>query len=92
MTTPSDRSPQQLRTDVERTQSDLQQNVHELNERVNPQRVAQRLMTSMKQSASSVRDKVMGVPSAISDTSGNLTSGVQENARGNPLEIGRAHV
>src|SRR5215203_7357270 len=82
-----ERSAAQLRVEVERTQDDLHQNVRELNERVNPSRMMSRKKESVTSTFGSAKDKIMGVPDALTPGDG-VASSVRQTTQGNPLAAG----
>jgi len=83
-----ERTPEQVRADVERTQDDLQRNVRELNDKVNPSRIASRQKEQAQQSLRGMRERVMGVPQSVASTSGGVGTTVRETTQGNPLAAG----
>ena len=87
-----DRTPEEVRADVERTRDDLQRNVSELNDRVNPSRVMARQRESMQSSLTTVRDRIMGIPDTIGTTGADMKSNVRSTTAGNPLAAGAVAV
>jgi len=83
-----ERSPTQLRAEVERTQADLHRNVRELNERANPSRVMARKKESIQGSLSSARERIMGVPGTVAQSGEGVANSVRQTAQGNPLAAG----
>jgi ElaB/YqjD/DUF883 family membrane-anchored ribosome-binding protein len=83
-----ERSPTQLRAEVERTQADLHRNVRELNERANPSRVMARKKESIQGSLSSARERIMGVPGSVAQSGEGVATSVRQTAQGNPLAAG----
>ncbi|MFL6178909.1 MAG: DUF3618 domain-containing protein [Actinomycetes bacterium] len=83
-----ERSPTQLRAEVERTQADLHRNVRELNERANPSRVMARKKESIQGSLSSARERIMGVPGSVAQSGEGVANSVRQTAQGNPLAAG----
>jgi len=83
-----ERSPEQVRIEVERTQADLQRDVDQLSEKVNPKNVISRKTEGLRSSAGGVRNKVMGIPGAVGETSSNVTGDIARTAKGNPLAAG----
>jgi len=80
--------PDQLRADIERTRSELAGDVDRLADRTSPKRIVERRWGRMKDSATSVRHRVMG---ASEDAMGSVREAPQAVARtasGNPLAAG----
>ena len=86
--TAGERSPTQIRAEVERTQADLHRNVRELNERANPSRVIARKKESIQGSLSSARERIMGVPGSVAESSEGVANSVRHTTQGNPLAAG----
>ena len=82
------RTPEQVRADVERTQGDLQRNVNELNERMNPSRVMARQKETVQSSLSGVRGRIMGMPNAVAQNTSDMQTSVRTKTQGNPLAAG----
>lgn len=55
-------NPEQIRRDIERTRTDLSNNVNALADTANPARVAQRQVDKVKDSARNVKERVFGSP------------------------------
>lgn len=86
--TTGDRTAEEVRADVERTRGDLQRNVSELNERVNPSRVMARQRESVQTSIANMRNNIMGIPDSIGSTGSEMSSSVRTSTQGNPLAAG----
>lgn len=91
--------PQQLKTEIEGTRSQLSADLDALTERVNPSNVAQRQVDKAKAGVVGVRDRIMGsahdaadtVKDTASSTGGAAGGGVAQvkgRAQGNPLAVG----
>jgi ElaB/YqjD/DUF883 family membrane-anchored ribosome-binding protein len=91
--------PEQIRRDIERTQSNLSYDVNQLGETVRPGNVARRQAGKLSGAASGLRERVMGkaadMQSAGGDAAGRVgdtASSVQHKAKsqvnGNPLAAG----
>ncbi|MDP9118550.1 MAG: DUF3618 domain-containing protein [Actinomycetota bacterium] len=80
-------SPEQIQQEIERTRQSLSAGVDRLSEKVSPGRVVGRRVDSVKHSARSVKEKVMGVNDnathGVSDAANSMTSAV--NAAGSSV-------
>jgi hypothetical protein len=81
-------TPEDLKTNIERTRGELTADVDALADRVSPASIARRRADSVRGSAQGVRDRVMGSVSSASDTAGGAPSAVTSKAQGNPLAAG----
>jgi hypothetical protein len=81
-------TPEELKTNIERTRGELSADVDALADRVSPASIARRRADSVRGSAVGVRDRVMGSVSSASDTAGSAPSAVTSKAQGNPLAAG----
>jgi hypothetical protein len=81
-------TPEELKTNIERTRGELTADVDALADRVSPASIARRRADAVRGSAQGVRDRVMGSVSAASDTAGNAPASVSQKAQGNPLAAG----
>lgn len=95
--------PEQLRAEIARTRSELDQDLNLLTEKVSPGAIAERRVAATKGALTSVKDRVMGATQstagsaggAVSDAAGGAASAVgsapaavKEQATGNPLAAG----
>jgi hypothetical protein len=81
-------TPEDLKTNIERTRGELTADVDALADRVSPASIARRRVDSVRGSAQGVRDRVMGSVSSASDSAGSAPSAVSQKAQGNPLAAG----
>jgi len=77
VTTPSD-DPERIRREIERTQTNLSQDVDALTEKVTPAKIVERRVDRARDAATRLRDKVMG--SNPVQASGHAASGVRSTA------------
>jgi gas vesicle protein len=92
----SSNDPDQLRAEIERTRSDLSQNVNALGEAVTPGNIAKRQVDKVAGAAVGLKDKVMGTvddaTSSAADTASDRVGEVKDQAarkaRGNPMAAG----
>ena len=54
--------PEQIRREIERTRTELSENVNALGDKVNPGSIAKRQVSRVRGAATSVKDAVMGSP------------------------------
>jgi len=91
--------PEQIRREIERTRTDLSENVNALGEKVSPSSIARRQTDRVRGAAVSVKESIMGSASdasdaghravgAVSDTISDAPSTVASRAKGNPLAAG----
>ena len=91
--------PDQIRRDIERTRSELSDNVNALGDKVNPGSIAKRQVSRVRGAATSVKDAVLGSASDAADTGqqvattmGDAVSGapgaVTRKAQGSPIAAG----
>jgi ElaB/YqjD/DUF883 family membrane-anchored ribosome-binding protein len=87
--------PEQIRQDIERTQSNLSYDVNQLGETVRPGNVARRQAGKVGGAATSLRDRVMGTGSSMqssasdaSDRASEAQDRARSEVRGNPLAAG----
>jgi len=94
-----DRTPEEIRAEIERTRAGLGQDVDALADKVNPTSIAHRQTEKVKGRFSSVKESVMGAAhggtSSASDTASSVAGAVQgapdqvvQKAKGNPLAVG----
>ena len=81
-------TPEDLKTNIERTRGELSADVDALADRVSPASIARRRADSVRGGAQGVRDRVMGGVSSASDSAGSAPSAVSAKAQGNPLAAG----
>lgn len=91
--------PDQIRADIERTRTDLSENVDAVRDRVSPGAVMQRQRGRLKSAMSSARERVMGATpdmgseggspvDSIKDTMTDAPTKLRERTEGNPLAAG----
>lgn len=91
--------PEQIRQDIERTQSNLSYDVNQLSETVRPGNVARRQVGKVGGAAANLRDKVMGKAADMQSSGGDAAARVGDKAssvqykaasqvNGNPLAAG----
>ena len=91
--------PEQIRREIERTRTDLSDNVNALGEKVNPASIARRQTDRVRGAAVSVKESVFGSASdatdagqraigALGDTVGNAPNAVARRAQGSPIAAG----
>ncbi|MWV48395.1 DUF3618 domain-containing protein [Rathayibacter sp. VKM Ac-2803] len=91
----SNKTPEEIRAEIERTRLELGGDVDALAEKVSPSAIAQRQTDKVKSAVGSVRDRVMGAAHDAGDSvSGGADSvkgaagSVKGKAEGNPLAVG----
>jgi gas vesicle protein len=91
--------PEQIRRDIERTRTELSDNVNALGDKVNPGSIAKRQVGRVRGAATSVKDAVMGSASDAADTGqqvattmgdavSNAPNAVARKAQGSPIAAG----
>ena len=60
--------PEQIRRDIERTRTELSENVNALGDKVNPGSIAKRQVGRVRGAATSVKDAVLGTATDAADT------------------------
>src|SRR6476659_1862513 len=91
--------PEQVRRAIERTRSELSDNVNALGDKVNPGSIAKRQVGRVRGAATSVKDAVLGSASDAADTGqqvagtmgdavSNAPSAVARKAQGSPIAAG----
>ena len=91
--------PDQIRHEIEATRGDLSDNVNALADSVRPGNVARRQVDKVKDGASDLKDRVMGMAEdatasvshaaeGAKDTAGSAPSAVRGRTRGNPVAAG----
>ncbi|GAB2984032.1 DUF3618 domain-containing protein [Frigoribacterium salinisoli] len=94
-----DRTPEQIRADIERTRAGLGQDVDALADKVSPASIAHRQTEKVKGRFANVKESVMGAAhhgtSSVSDHASGATDAVKgapgqavQKAKGNPLAVG----
>ena len=92
-------NPDDLRRDIERTRLELGQDVDALADKVTPSKIAERQTRKVRRAMTSLKDRVMGVASDVTDSThdaieqagGALADAPQKVAsgtRGNPIAVG----
>ena len=91
--------PEQIRRDIERTRTELSENVNALGDKVNPGSIAKRQVGRVRGAATSVKDAVLGsasdaadtgqrVAGSIEDTVSDVPTAVARKAQGSPIAAG----
>jgi len=91
--------PEQIRLEIERTRSELSDDVNALGDKVNPGSIARRQAGRVRGAATSVKDAVLGsasdaagtgqqVATTMGDAVSNAPSGVARKAQGSPVAAG----
>src|SRR6476646_6156719 len=91
--------PDQIRREIERTRSELRDNVNALGDKVNPGSIAKRQVGRVRCAAASVKDAVLGsasdaadtgqrVAGSIGDTVSDAPTAVARKAQGSPIAAG----
>jgi len=73
-------SPEEIRSDIERTRTELSGDVDALVDKVTPSKIAQRQTNRMKGAMRSMKDKVMGVAEDVGDSVASAAGRVQDAA------------
>jgi len=88
-------SPDELKQNIEETRAGLTHNVDTLAEKVSPSSIASRRMDDARGAVTSVKDRVMGTGSALTDRASAVTDSVSSapdavraKASGSPLAAG----
>jgi hypothetical protein len=66
--------PEQIRREIERTRSELSDNVNALGDKVNPGSIAKRQVGRVRGAATSVKDAVLGSASDAADSAGSAAA------------------
>jgi hypothetical protein len=92
-------SPEEIQAEIEQTRSSLSENVDRLGDKVSPGKVVGRRVDKVKDSVSTVRDKVMGSSSdgggmqggmsSVKDTLGSASSNISDAASNAPQAMRR---
>jgi gas vesicle protein len=91
--------PEQIRREIERTRTELSDNVNALGDKVNPGSIAKRQVGRVRGAATSVKDAVMGsaadaagtgqqVANTMGDAVTNAPNAVARKAQGSPIAAG----
>jgi gas vesicle protein len=89
--------PDQIRREIERTRSELSDNVNALGDKVNPGSIAKRQVGRVRGAATSVKEAVLGsdsdptdtgVAGTVSDAVSDAPSAVARKAQGSPIAAG----
>src|SRR4029078_9827474 len=91
--------PEQIRREIERTRTELSENVNALGDKVNPGSIAKRQVGRVRCGAASVKDAVLGsasdaadtgqrVAGSIGDTVSDAPTAVARKAQGSPIAAG----
>jgi gas vesicle protein len=81
--------PEQLRREIERTRSDLSDNVNALGDKVNPGSIAKRQVGRVRGAATSVKDAVLGSASDAADSAGSAAGTVGDAVYDAPTAVAR---
>ncbi len=81
--------PEQIRRDIERTRSELSDNVNALGDKVSPGSIAKRQVGRVRGAATSVKDAVLGSASDASDTTQRLADDVSDAVADAPNTVAR---
>jgi len=73
-------TPDQVRADIERTRTELGQDVDHLVDRTSPRRITRRRMQRARYALRGARERVMGVPSTASESAQQAGHNVRETA------------
>jgi hypothetical protein len=73
--------PDQIRTDIERTQQDLSANVDALTDKISPPRIVHRQVTRTRTAVGGVKDKIMGTTSQTSSGPGSAVGSAASSAK-----------
>ena len=81
--------PEQIRREIERTRSELSDNVNALGDKVNPGSIAKRQVGRVRGAATSVKDAVLGSASDAADTAGSAAGTVGDAVADAPGAVAR---
>lgn len=73
--------PDQIRADIEATRAALSEDVDNLEEKVNPSKIAHRQTDKVRSAVTGVKDKVFGAASDAGETAGGTVHGAAEGLR-----------
>ena len=81
--------PEQIRREIERTRSELSDNVNALGDKVNPGSIAKRQVGRVRGAATSVKDAVLGSAADAADTSQRVVGDVGDAVADAPTAVAR---
>ena len=81
--------PEQIRREIERTRSDLSDNVNALGDKVNPGSIAKRQVGRVRGAATSVKDAVLGSAADAADTGQRVAGNVGDAVADAPTAVAR---
>ena len=81
--------PDQIRRDIERTRSELSDNVNALGDKVNPGSIAKRQVSRVRGAATSVKDAVLGSASDAAETGQQVATTMGDSVSGAPSAVAR---
>lgn len=84
MTSDTDR----LEREIQKTRSEVGGDVDALAEKIDPRRVAERRMEAVRETATNVKDRMMGVEEDVASAVSGAARMPIERTRGNPIAIG----
>lgn len=82
-------SPDQIRRDIERTRSELSDNVNALGDKVSPGSIARRQRDKVRDAASGVKNAVMGSAADAKQASGETASSLKDSVADAPNAVAR---
>ena len=81
--------PEQIRREIERTRSELSDNVNALGDKVNPGSIAKRQVSRVRGAATSVKEAVLGSASDAADNTQQLAGTVGDAVSDAPSKVAR---
>jgi gas vesicle protein len=81
--------PEQIRREIERTRSELSDNVNALGDKVNPGSIAKRQVSRVRGAATSVKDAVLGSASDAADTGQQVATTMGDAVSNGPTAVAR---
>jgi len=81
--------PEQIRREIERTRTELSDNVNALGDKVNPGSIAKRQVGRVRGAATSVKDAVMGSAADTADTGQQVATTMGDAVTGAPNAVAR---
>jgi gas vesicle protein len=81
--------PEQIRREIERTRTELSDNVNALGDKVNPGSIAKRQVGRVRGAATSVKDAVMGSAADAADTGQQVATTMGDAVTGAPNAVAR---
>jgi gas vesicle protein len=81
--------PDQIRREIERTRSELSDNVNALCDKVNPGSIAKRQVGRVRGAATSVKEAVLGSDSDVADSAGSVAGTVSDAVSDAPSAVAR---